>query len=301
VAYARQLHDQSDLPAGGFETQFTFAQVLTESAKLAKNCLLVISLPASDTGTGIVHYAEYADLPGKKLWTWGVDAEGLNWRDTLSDNHSAYAEVQAGLFRDQETYGFLPPQGTVHFSEYWMPVRDIGGITRANLHGVLYLHREGSTLAAALNVNHDIPGARIRILDGANVLFEVRQDLSPAVTFKHTLTNAPAAKCRFEVSDSAGTPLLAHTLIRTRSEFLRAACQYALDSLAAGCCDTAVSVEERKERVLSGGDELDARGSDQVPADSGNEYPRPPCSASQDCAVPGILGQVPSNGFSRRI
>jgi predicted AAA+ superfamily ATPase len=49
VAYARQLHDQSDLPAGGFETQFSFAQVLTESAKLVKNCLLVISLPASDT------------------------------------------------------------------------------------------------------------------------------------------------------------------------------------------------------------------------------------------------------------
>jgi predicted AAA+ superfamily ATPase len=46
VAYARQLHDQSDLPAGGFETQFTFTQALTESAKLAGNCLLVISLPA---------------------------------------------------------------------------------------------------------------------------------------------------------------------------------------------------------------------------------------------------------------
>lgn len=49
VAYARQLHDQSDLPAGGFETQFTFAQALTESAKLAGNCMLVVSLPASDT------------------------------------------------------------------------------------------------------------------------------------------------------------------------------------------------------------------------------------------------------------
>ncbi len=49
VAYARQLHDQGDLPGGNFETQFTFAQVLTESAKLAKNCLLVVSLPASDT------------------------------------------------------------------------------------------------------------------------------------------------------------------------------------------------------------------------------------------------------------
>ncbi len=50
VAYARQLHDQSDLPAGSFETQFTFAQALTEAAKAAKNCLLVISLPASDSG-----------------------------------------------------------------------------------------------------------------------------------------------------------------------------------------------------------------------------------------------------------
>lgn len=54
VAYARQLHDQGDLPAGSFETMFTFAQALTESAKLAKNCLLVVSLPASDT-TGSPH------------------------------------------------------------------------------------------------------------------------------------------------------------------------------------------------------------------------------------------------------
>lgn len=54
VAYARQLHDQGDLPGGSFETHFTFAQALTESAKLAKQCLLVVSLPESDT-TGSPH------------------------------------------------------------------------------------------------------------------------------------------------------------------------------------------------------------------------------------------------------
>ncbi len=48
VAYARQLHDGGELPGGSFETQFTFAQALTESAKLAGNCLVVVSLPASD-------------------------------------------------------------------------------------------------------------------------------------------------------------------------------------------------------------------------------------------------------------
>src|SRR3990172_375073 len=66
VAYARQLHDQSDLPAGSFETHFSFAQVLTESAKAAKQCLLVISLPASDT-TGSPHaVADDVEVGGER-------------------------------------------------------------------------------------------------------------------------------------------------------------------------------------------------------------------------------------------
>ncbi|HKR61005.1 MAG TPA: Swt1 family HEPN domain-containing protein, partial [Pyrinomonadaceae bacterium] len=66
VAYARQLHDTADLPAGSFETHFTFAQALTESAKLAKQCLLVISLPASDT-TGSPHaVADDVEVGGER-------------------------------------------------------------------------------------------------------------------------------------------------------------------------------------------------------------------------------------------
>src|SRR6266480_3576563 len=66
VAYARQLHDQSDLPAGGFETQFTFAQALTESAKLAGNCMLVISLPASDTSGSPHTQADDVEVGGQR-------------------------------------------------------------------------------------------------------------------------------------------------------------------------------------------------------------------------------------------
>ena len=50
VAYARQLHDEGDLPGGSFETQFTFAQTLTEAVDASKNSFLVVSLPASDKG-----------------------------------------------------------------------------------------------------------------------------------------------------------------------------------------------------------------------------------------------------------
>ncbi len=66
VAYARQLHDQSDLPAGSFETQFSFAQALTESARLADNCLLVISLPASDTAGSPHVQADDVEVGGRR-------------------------------------------------------------------------------------------------------------------------------------------------------------------------------------------------------------------------------------------
>ena len=66
VAYARQLHDQSDLPAGSFETQFTFAQALTESVKLAGNCLVVVSLPASDSNASPHAQADDIEVGGQR-------------------------------------------------------------------------------------------------------------------------------------------------------------------------------------------------------------------------------------------
>ncbi|WP_425309400.1 Swt1 family HEPN domain-containing protein [Ammonicoccus fulvus] len=50
VAYARQLYGRDDLPGGTFDTQFTFAQALTEAAKATPGVLLAISIPASHTG-----------------------------------------------------------------------------------------------------------------------------------------------------------------------------------------------------------------------------------------------------------
>jgi len=52
VAYARGLYEKYDLPAGSFETQFTFAQALTEAVAASKNTLLVVSVPSSDIEVG---------------------------------------------------------------------------------------------------------------------------------------------------------------------------------------------------------------------------------------------------------
>ncbi|HTU47255.1 MAG TPA: DUF5107 domain-containing protein [Bryobacteraceae bacterium] len=160
------------------------------------------------TNTGTVHFADYAELPAKKIWSWGVDADGLDWRRALSDNNSAYAEVQAGLFRNQETYAFLEPLQTIQFSEFWMPVRGTGGISRANLSGVVYLSRVGNAVRVALNVNERLRGASIHLLDGNRSVFEEQPDLSPEHTWTREVAAETGHPLTFELKDAAGTLLL---------------------------------------------------------------------------------------------
>jgi len=164
------------------------------------------------TQTGTAHFAEFRELPGKKIWTWGADPAGLGWRTALSDNESAYAEVQAGLFRNQETYAFLDPGQTIHFTEYWMPVRGTGGITCANRAGVVRLDVQGRNASVALNVNEQVPGAHISITQGQSVLWSATADLAPEKTWSHSvMLNDGAARVTFELQDKAGRTLLTQT------------------------------------------------------------------------------------------
>src|SRR5579871_2391946 len=164
------------------------------------------------TSAGTAHYADYAQLPAKKIWSWGTDPDGLDWRKTLSDNNSAYVEIQAGLFRNQETYAFLEPRQTISFSEFWMPVRDIGGISRANLAGVIHLSRKENALVAGLNVNQAVPGATVRIALTDKSIFQEKTDLVPQRTWTHEMVDAdPQQKYTFELRDARGAVLLSQT------------------------------------------------------------------------------------------
>ena len=119
------------------------------------------------TNSGTVTVADPAELPVHKVWSWGNDREAATWRTALSDDDSGYVELQSGLFRNQETYAFLEPQETVHFSEYWLPVRDLGGITRANVDAVLFMDRPAaSRMTLALDVTRDMPDAHLRVRQG---------------------------------------------------------------------------------------------------------------------------------------
>jgi tetratricopeptide (TPR) repeat protein len=170
------------------------------------------------TNAGVVHYSARSDLPSKKVFSWGSDAEGLQWRNALSDDHSAYVEIQAGLFRDQETYGFLDPQQAIHFTEYWIPVREIGGVTRANPNAVLNLTRGPSSqtdavsLDVALNVTRDYSRAKLEVSDGAQVVTTEEVSLTPQVTYqKHFLDLAADKTYMVTLVGESGETVVTHT------------------------------------------------------------------------------------------
>jgi len=170
------------------------------------------------TNAGVVHYASRSDLPSKKVFSWGSDAEGLQWREALSDDHSAYVEIQAGLFRDQETYGFLDPQQAIHFTEYWIPVREIGGITRANPEAVLNLTRGPSrkpdavSLNLALNVTSVYRKAQLQLRDGPQVVATEEVSLTPRATYQKQFLDLAAGKTyTVTLTDESGEIVLTHT------------------------------------------------------------------------------------------
>jgi tetratricopeptide (TPR) repeat protein len=172
----------------------------------------------SKTNAGVVHYATRSDLPSKKVFSWGGDTEGLAWRNALSDNHSAYIEIQAGLFRDQETYGFLDPQQAIHFTEYWIPIREIGGVTRANSEAVLNLTRAPSqkpnavSLDVALNVTRDYPKAKVELREASQVIATESVSLTPRATYQKQFSDLPAGKTyTVTLADESGKTVLTHT------------------------------------------------------------------------------------------
>ena len=164
------------------------------------------------TDAGVVHYSTRTNLPSKKFWSWGSDPDGLKWREALSDNHSAYVEVQAGLFRDQETYGFLGPQQKIQFVEYWMPVREMGGVTRANPEAALNVTRKDSEVEVAVDVFRELSKAKLELRDGEKTVATENVSLTPSRTYRKALGSvAEGKRYTITLTDESGKIVLTHT------------------------------------------------------------------------------------------
>ena len=174
----------------------------------SKKPWMAVYHPKSRGGT--VHYADASQVAGKKAWAWGPASDQLVKKD-LADDDASYVEMQGGVFHDMETLEFLEPGATRRFTEYWMAARNLGGIARANLHGVLNLERKPDGVLVEWDGSHVARGARMRVSCGANSVGEETADLEPGKTFWHTWSAVCDGKYVVEIKDAGGAMLIQHT------------------------------------------------------------------------------------------
>ncbi|MBK8248876.1 MAG: DUF5107 domain-containing protein [Gemmatimonadetes bacterium] len=167
------------------------------------------------TNSGVAHYAPPDELPAKKIWSWGVDADAMDWRRALSDDSSAYVEIQAGLLRDQETYAWLEPNDRIEFTETWLPLRELGGVTRVTPRVAMHLFRrpdERGVLRLKLNAAESFPGARLQVWSGRRTFHNELLSLHPRRTASwEGPIPEDAGPVTVTLLDRAGAVIVTHT------------------------------------------------------------------------------------------
>lgn len=131
-----------------------------------------------DKGFGSGHYAPYDQKSGKKVWFWSQARDGEIWVDLLTDSKGQYVELQSGrLFHQAQTgsmqtpfkhFGFKP-YATDHFTDYWYPIMEIGGVAKANRFGALNVEREQEQLVLRFSALQAIDDPLVVYVGGQEV------------------------------------------------------------------------------------------------------------------------------------
>ena len=74
-----------------------------------------------DLGFGLMHLADPAHLPGKKVWTYGY-GEHRRWGQASTVNSDCYAEIESGPLIDRGEKPLFCSGEEMRFEEFWIPV-----------------------------------------------------------------------------------------------------------------------------------------------------------------------------------
>jgi tetratricopeptide (TPR) repeat protein len=122
---------------------------------------------------GVVHVADFHEVPGKKTWTWGTAPSGRIWDTLLSDQDGPYAEIQSGRFETQLDYEFLDPHEANYWKEYWYPINRMGSFVSANRDAAINLKllpdaEKPQQVLLAVNPTEPMNGAWLTLVSGGD-------------------------------------------------------------------------------------------------------------------------------------
>jgi tetratricopeptide (TPR) repeat protein len=129
---------------------------------------------------GFVHWADHRFVVGKKQWTWGDSAFGHAWNRNLADDGSAYIELMAGAFTEnQPDFSHITPGETKSFVQYWYPLAGTGPAVAATLDAALGVEVREDETVLRLDATADLGEVRLLVRGGGEVLLDSTFCLSP--------------------------------------------------------------------------------------------------------------------------
>ena len=165
---------------------------------------------------GLVRHANRFVARGAGIWTWGAGAPGRQHVSTYTDADGPYVELRSGRFAGHRQYEFLEPGATDGWTEYWYPVRGIGGFITANLNGALNVMEKPGAVMVGISPTRVWKQATVRLLHRGREIARASADLSPKKPWRRDFVLGLVAGSAtlvdaVEVTDAQGTTLLRWT------------------------------------------------------------------------------------------
>ncbi|HSA95896.1 MAG TPA: DUF5107 domain-containing protein, partial [Acidobacteriota bacterium] len=161
---------------------------------------------------GVAFVADHGLVPGKKLWTWGTGSEGKTWERILTDDDGPYLELMIGAWSDnQPDYSWIKPGEERSVTQFWYPIRGLGGLKNANREAACNLEIEGGRARIAFHATSEMKGARCALRSGDKVLFEDTFDIGPGSPYQASVeigAGLRAETLELVLTDARGVEIL---------------------------------------------------------------------------------------------
>lgn len=175
-----------------------------------------------DSNYGVFRYADRRVVQGMKLWTFGYGSSGKSMEKAYTDHAGRYIEVQSGRYIWDGHYEWVAPHETESWSEWWIPVAGIGGLTTLTRDVALNLtvHADpagaNSTVSLAVSPTRRIEKAKLVVTAKCGELLNTVVDLIPGRPVSKTIIGIKAGagglkKLNVRITDAAGNKILDYT------------------------------------------------------------------------------------------
>lgn len=162
--------------------------------------------------SGTVHTASRYASPGAKFWTWGTADSGRIWEELLTDRDGQYIELQAGRLLTQGDTWIFAPHMREQWDEYWYPIKNMGGLVKANEQIAVNCVPLDGKLHVALNATTDLADAQLTVVADGKTRLNQTISLSPTAAWQTDIPLAsPATDFELSVLGNSGVPIIRYS------------------------------------------------------------------------------------------